>query len=270
MNPTSGSGSSAASRARLLIVAAMRDEVAGLLGRLGRTRGGAERWGHCHVHFGRLAGTDVAVAWTGEGAELAARGLAAVLGNVPITRVLGLGVAGGLSPGLEPGDLIVGSRVQQGSQPAAAGDEKWADRALALGGVLSGTVLTTRRVLCTAAEKAAAWTGMLGSTANAVVDLETAVWARVAAEHGVPFLAARAVCDTAREDLPLDLNACLDADGKVNRLKVARRALFQPSAMRELWDLRARVKLCERRLAEFAERLIRADEPQALPPGGAR
>jgi adenosylhomocysteine nucleosidase len=249
----------AAPRRWTAVVSAMYVEIAPLVARCAVEN--ESRLGSVRVRAGRIEGADVVLAWTGEGAELATRGLTALLDALPAVRVLGLGVAGGLSPALQPGDIVVGSRLWQGAHPVAASDARWVDRALALGGARGGTLVTSSRMLCTAAEKAAAWALLRGSAEAAAVDLETAAWAKVAGQRGLPFLAVRAVCDTACEDLPFDLNDCVDPAGRVSRFKVARKAILQPSAMRELWSLRRRVTDCSRRLADFVVPLLGEGQP---------
>ena len=239
---------------RTAVIATMYAEIAPLIARCTVER--RQRWGDCNARVGRIGDTDVVLAWTGEGAEMAARGLQALLDRVPVDRVLGIGVAGGLTPLLEPGDLVVGNRMLSGTGAVKGPDSRWVDRALALGGARAGTLLTSKRMLCTAAEKAAAWVALRGSAETATVDLESAAWANVSGEHGVSFMGLRAVCDTAREDLPFDLNECVDEAGRVSRFKVARKALLRPSAMRDLWDLRRRVAACSRQLAAFTVRLL--------------
>ena len=60
--------------------------------------------------------------------------------------------------------------------------------------------------------------------------------------------------------LPFDFNECVGPDGRVNRTKVAFRALMRPSAVGDLIGLRRRVSLCADRLADFVTALLAADE----------
>ena len=234
----------------------MRAEVAPLLERLQVTR--RERDGECQMVAGSLFGTPVVLAWTGEGAKLAESGARALLARFAVERMLIVGVAGGLSPELGAGCLVLASRIVDPLGPAPQPDEAWLATGLGLGEARAATVLTSGRILCSSESKHLART-RLRDDAPAVVDLESAAYARVAGEHGLAFLVVRAVSDTADEELPFDLNRCIDESGRVSRSRVVRQALLQPAAMRSLWGLRRRVGDCARSLAGFTERLLAAE-----------
>jgi len=213
---------------------------------------------------GTLGASRVVLAWTGEGCERARQGARALLDLFPIEKMLVVGIAGGLSHELEAGSLLIARSVIDTSRSAEAPrpDPEWFDRGVALGGVRAGTVLTSREILCDASAKARARSEWAGDDL-AVVDLESAAYAQVAAENGVRFLVVRAVSDTADEDLPFDLNSCVDATGRVSRTRVVGRALLHPAAIGSLWRLRARVAKCAEALAVFTERLLQAERASA-------
>jgi len=93
----------------------------------------------------------------------------------------------------------------------------------------------------------------------AAVDMESAAWSRVAAAHGIPFLAVRAISDRFDEDLPSYLADCVGADGGVRRRAVVRRALANPSTIPALWRMRRRVDAAVAVLAEFLRTLLAAN-----------
>lgn len=231
-------------RPPIAVVAALRAELAGVLEALDDTRGRAE---------GTLAGRAVRLAWTGDGARSARAGLEALLDRSPVAGVLVLGVAGGLSPNLAPGVAVAAERVVDAAgEPAPAPDAEWRARVVATAPyVVPGTFASRDEIAVTAAEKAELWR-RLGAPEVATVDLETAAWARVAAARGVPYLAVRAISDTAGETLPLDFNRYRDRHGRVSRLAVAARALRRPSMIRPLRALERRVAECAERLAGVA------------------
>jgi adenosylhomocysteine nucleosidase len=235
------------------IVAAMREELAPLLAlteveRRGKIAGSDVVWGM----QGREA---VVIASTGEGHVSAERGTAALLDEVPVSRLLVMGVSGGLTAELEPGALVVGRRVLQGGEAVPAPDGDWVEEALRIEGAVAGTMVTTREILCTPASKAAA-REQLVDAGPAVVDLETAIYAEAAATSGVPWLAVRAVCDTAEEELPIDFNQFRDSEGRVQRDRIMYHAMRHPSVVRGLRDMQQRVSLCADRLASFVQRLL--------------
>jgi nucleoside phosphorylase len=216
----------------------------------------------CRTWVGELGPKPVLLACTGEGRRRAERGLRAVLDRQPVGRLLVLGVAGGLSPALTAGELLVARRVLRGGRPLPPPDAAWVERALGLGLARAGTAITSERILCTAADKSRAWSEV-GEAEPATVDLESAAYAEVAAERGIPYFVLRAVSDPADEAFPLDLNLCLDADGGVSRARVIRRALMHPASVRGLWELRRRVGLCAENMARFAEELLGSGEVES-------
>jgi adenosylhomocysteine nucleosidase len=235
------------------VVAALREELSALVA---RTRvAGRVRVGRARVLRGQLAGQEVVLASTGDGARNAELGIRAVLDRFPVARVLVLGVAGALSPALAAGALVVSREVRDREGLAPAPDPDWLEQALARGGAEQGTIVSSERILCTPASKAGAWRS-LGARDAAVVDLESAAYARAAAERGIRYLVVRSVCDPADEPLPFDLNRCTDPRGGVNRVKVLRHALRHPGVIGPLWRLYRRVGRCSRRLASFAEELV--------------
>jgi len=239
------------------VVAAMPEELAPLVAGIPSLRGRRARYGRSLR--GRLGDAEVVLACTGEGRERAMRGTVEVLDSYPVDLLLGVGTAGGLTPALESGTLVVASRLHDGEGPVARPDPGWVDRALAHRGTVEGTVLTSERILCSAAEKAAAHSRM-AANGPAVVDLESAAFATAAARAGVPCLIVRAVCDAAEDDLPFDLNLCRGKDGRIDRFAVMRQAVFSPGAARELLRLRKRVAAASEQLARFVLEILQEED----------
>jgi adenosylhomocysteine nucleosidase len=213
--------------------------------------------------FGRLGGAPVVLASTGDGAPAAARGLAALLAAASVDRLLVLGVAGGLSPDLAPGDLLAARRVVEDGRAAPPPDAGWLAAAIA-GGAVAGTAVTTARILVTPAEKRAVLRSLAasGAAGPATVDLESATYARLAAERGIPYLVVRAVIDAAGEPLPLDFNRARGAGGGVMAARVIGMALARPRVWGALADLRRRLRSGARGLARLAV-LLAAAAPAA-------
>ena len=248
----SASSCTGTERKPALVVAAMPEELRPLLA---RTRIDHRlSVGGCKAHRGTLGSARVILAHTGDGHTRAAAGLEALLERFEVRLVVVVGIAGGLSPALASGDLVVARAVLEGHESLPAPDAKWVELALLNDNVVAGTIVSTGAILCTPAAKAAA-----GSTLGnepGTVDLESAAFARIATRKNVPYLVVRAVCDTADEALPFDLNECRDESGAVRRIEVVRRALLNPSAAGGLWRLRKRLGLCSTRLARFTDDLL--------------
>ena len=241
-----------------VIVAALPEEISALLARTSAAR--VLSVGRRRVVCGRIGLAPVVVCATGDGRHAAEQGLAQILDAVPAGCVLAIGVAGGLTPDLGPGSLVVARRLLDGDRPAAEPDPTWLRRAERIGGAVLGVCVTAERILVRAAEKAAA-ARVLSQPGPATVDLESAAYARVAAERGLPCLVVRAVSDAAWEDLPLDFETLRRHDGGVSRVRVAARALVRPRAIPGLVRMRRRVASCADRLAAFVTALVDGGAP---------
>lgn len=245
--------------APIALVAPLSEEMAVLRHRL--ERHGAERLDLPHLAWsarGRLAGFPVILATTGDGAERAQRGTEALLAALPVRALLALGVAGGLTPALEINDLVLGAEVVDAERNQALSPS--AD-ALALAerttGARPALLLSTRRLALTAERKAELARDHAPGRL-AAVDLESCRYAAAATAAGVPWMVMRAISDTATEALPQLLERCLDADGGIDRKRVARQLLRQPAALPRLLQMRRRVERAAERLADAAGSLLAA------------
>jgi nucleoside phosphorylase len=303
--PPAAGASPSAPAAPTAIIAPLAAELAGVLAatRARRTlrvrveerpgRGPWRRWrrwpwsSRRTVIFGRLAGEEVALMATGDGPAAATAGLQALLAAARPRRLLAIGVAGGLTPGLAEGTLVAARQVvaADGAPVPREPDAAWLAAALAAGAV-AGAVVSADRILADPAARQAvlgtalprpATTAMAATTATpattampartmpaampgviAVADLESVAYARVAAARSLPYLVVRAVLDPADERLPLDFEACRDGGGRVSNARVLGHALARPRSLGKLWRLRARVRDAAAGLAALAERLVAA------------
>ena len=196
---------------------------------------------------------DVVIASTGEGPRKAARAANLLCAGYRPELVVGAGVAGALSEDLGVGDIFVARRVFDSAGEAPPPDPRLTARASAMPGARSGTLVSVERPLVTASEKAACGANV---DAPAAVDMESAAWARTAAEHGIPYVVIRAVSDGARDELPGYLSRCMDRNGGIRRWQVALHALAQPSTIRVLRSMQHRVVDSTDRLAAFVEHFL--------------
>lgn len=242
--------------ARVAVVVALPAEAGPLRRRL-RDRRPAELGG-LRCEEGRLGGHEVVLAVTGDGAGAARRGLVRLLDAArpgEIEALVVVGVAGGLSDGLPVGSLVAAAEVRNGSGVVPVPDVAWLKRALGQPGVASGTVVSAAEIALDPIAKRRLG-AVLPAGGPAVVDLESATFARLAAGRGVPYLVVRAVSDTVDEALPVDFNRFRGEDGGVRQRRVALHALPRPALWRPLRELGRRVELCAERLADVAEGLL--------------
>ncbi len=138
--------------------------------------------------------------------------------------VISFGIAGGLAPGLRPGTVVIGGTIIDGSRRFAS-DAMWIGRLVdrlprAVVGDLAGT-----DGIVTGAEGKRALRGATGALA---VDMESHIVARLAAQHGVPFVALRVVADPAERSLPHAATVGMRPDGTTDAAAVLRSLTRRP------------------------------------------
>lgn len=240
------------------VVAASPEELRGLERRLG----GRRRSRRAGLRFveGRLGRAHVVAVVTGEGRASAGAGARVLLDALPLDLLLVLGLAGGLSPALELGSLVVARRVLDETGPAPEPDAKRSARIARRCGARPATFFTSRRLLGSAEDKRDAWR-RLGEDDAATVDLETSAVAALAHARGIPYAALRAISDSAEETLPVPLERFVDERGRIRRHALLREALLRPKLLPGLLALRRRAALCSERLGRAVADSLREDEP---------
>ncbi len=238
----------------VVVVSAIPEELKALARRLTGVR--RDRIGGLEVRRGELGDREVVLAVTGEGSRLAAAASERLLTGTGVAALVGVGVAGGLTPDLGAGDLVVGCRVLEAGGGAVEPPEwRWSEPARRLADRRGGTLLTVSRIARTPGRKRElAARFELGS--RAAVDLESAAWAHAAMARGLPWQILRAVSDEVDETLPLDFDRFRDADGRLSRRRLVAHALVRPRLLTELDRLRRRVESCAQALAAATEELL--------------
>ena len=182
-----------------------------------------------------------------------------------ITAIIICGFAGALSPELQPGDLLLAGSVAPASTPYNRyfPDEDLYDAAETLimdesGSslklrTLSGDLVTSNSVLTSPGEKRA----LFELTGGFAVDMETIGAVRVAQEHGIRWLAIRAITDAANKGLPLDFNAHMNSKGNISYAKVMKSVLKRPAKIPALIQLGKRSSQAAKNLSSFLTALLR-------------
>jgi adenosylhomocysteine nucleosidase len=163
----------------------------------------------------KIKGADVACA----GARpQKARWLARELIQRGATKLLSLGIAGGLEPGLPVGAMIIGSQV-------ISADSKWTCDPAWVSVLMRtfpeahcGPIWGSETIVATAREKRAVYE----KSRCLAVDMESQCAAQIAAEAGVPLGVVRVVCDSADVEVPSVVMAVIAEDGSID----ARKALW--------------------------------------------
>lgn len=162
------------------------------------------------------------LARAGGGLPAGAEAAAAWLAGRNVACLVSFGLAGGLDPALRPGDIVVPARVLEGDH-AFPTDPDLSARF----GPRQGTLLAGAAIVADAAEKAL----LFARTGALAVDLESGAVARVAARHGLPFAAVRAVCDPAGRSLPPAALVALNHRGAIALLHVLAALVRQPGQL---------------------------------------
>lgn len=213
-----------------------------------------ERSGGRTVSIGRIGAWRSALVEGGEGLSHARESARFMLDFARPSALIGAGVAGGISPGLEVGEVLAGGRVAGPGPAAIPGDFGWLARARRAG-AREGLLVTAAELFVTVAAKSSLWRSF-DCADPAAVDLESFGWAQAAAEERVPFLALRGVADRAHDELPALLLRCRDSSGATDRKLVALQAIRHPGSIAGLVSLARKTRRASIRLAGVIERLL--------------
>ena len=125
-------------------------------------------------------------------------------------RLVSFGIAGGLDPSLQPGDLIIGSAVHTTDGERFPVDQKWlAHLTKHLTEARVADVVGSSAIAASASEKA-----MLHRDSGAAcVDQESHWVAEAAHADRLPFIVVRAIADRATDSLPPAVLVGLDKRG---------------------------------------------------------
>jgi nucleoside phosphorylase len=144
------------------------------------------------------------------------------------TAIASIGLAGALDPALGLGDWIVADRIVGAIDHPC--DSRWSDAlARSLPHARRGAIFADGRLIADPAEKQA-----LARFAGAV-DMESHVAAAVAAAHGLPFMAARCISDTASHALPPAIAVAMRADGGLDLTAVLGSIISRPGQLPALF-----------------------------------
>jgi len=151
------------------------------------------------------------------------------------------GFAGGLNPALRTGTVLFSADLHF----------PWSD-GLTAAGCRPGRFHCAEKVIGSAAEKRKIWQ----ATGADAVEMESEAIRSLARARDIPSATVRVISDAADEDLPLDFNKLLNAEGRLPIGKLFCSLLGQPSSLLGLWRLRRQTRLAARRLAAVLHPLL--------------
>ena len=162
----------------------------------------------------------------------------------PLQGLALIGWAGGLHPGLAPGDVVLADAALD------AQGERVPCTIVRLPGARMGALLTAPTVLLTPQAKRAA--SQYGALAVEMEAYPLAAWTRA---HNLPFVHARVILDPASEAVP-DLSGTLDPLGHAHPGRLARRLLLRPGLAIAALRLVGRVRTLGPTLGQVARAVV--------------
>jgi adenosylhomocysteine nucleosidase len=234
---TSESGS------RIAILAPMRSELRPLVRLLSLKR---SRSSNRSILWGTFDRLEIVATTTGIGTQAAARTAERILDTTPVHHLIVVGIAGGIGPSVDIGDLVVPDLVIDQSTGAEY-------RPTVLGGEESrGTLVTADDVIIDQSE-----ISRLESQGVIAVDMETAAIAAVCERQRCPWSVFRAISDRA-DDGSIDpaVFGLAGPNGEPNLPALVRFILTNPKRVPELAHLARGLSLATNAAASAAVRAI--------------
>jgi adenosylhomocysteine nucleosidase len=140
----------------------------------------------------------------------AAAACARTLSDEGVAALASFGMAGGLAPALEAGDLLLPRRVLGPDGAVFPTDDAWRLRLAALAGAhADGALAGSAEAVTGPAAKSA----LHRATGAVAVDMESHEVAMIAKERGLPFLVVRAVADPWNRTIPSAALVGIGPDG---------------------------------------------------------
>ncbi len=171
---------------------------------------------------------NILVALSGIGAERAYRA-GSLLVAQGATALLSWGCAAALDDRLKAGSLILPERIIGATGEIYLVNTEWHRRLYQTLSVKlpvhTSPLVESDAIVKTSAEK---W-ALAEHTQAAATDMESAAQARVANEHRLPFMAIRAIVDTASTDIPENVLNALDQQGSISVWKLLTSAFLLPA-----------------------------------------
>ena len=186
---------------------------------------------------------------TGMGRRNTEAAMAGALAHSRPEIVLTAGVAGGLRPGVSLGTVLV-------QTPAESGLEK----VLVQAGARRGKIVCADRVASTSEEKKK----LHASTGADAVEMESGHIMTWCARENIRAATVRVVLDTAEETLPLDFNALMDKNQRMDYWKLAKVLMRSPGKIPALIRLQRRSSQAAESLAKVLVEACKAlrEEPR--------
>lgn len=194
--------------------------------------------------FKRLIGSrpDVRVLMTGMGQRNAEKAIRAALAIEKPARVFTCGFAGGLNPELKTGDVVFLTAYWD------------IDKSLVEAGARPVSFFYSPQVVSTRVEKEKIWR----EKHVGAVEMESHYIQEICREQAIPCATVRVILDTANEDLPLDFNALMTPDMRMDFWKLYWTLVKSPGKVPALMRLGKQSKAAAQKLAALLHKIVTA------------
>lgn len=172
---------------------------------------------------------------TGMGRKNAAASIRRALATLKPRLVVTAGFAGGLNPELALGTVVFDEDFEVGLGPELLKLE-----------AVPARFYCARRVAVTAAEKLELWK----TTGADVVEMESSVIRTICREQKTPSATVRVISDAAGDDLPLDFNALMTSNDRINYPKLIWQLLSRPKNIPRVMKFQEQTVFAARKLGE--------------------
>lgn len=256
----------------LALLGALREEIADLHRRMVLEEASISQ--DCHIYQGKYKNQDVLLVQTGLGKERAERATKLVLERYPVTTLISLGFGGALTPEAKVDDIILCSKLHCGdnrgtNRELESGKTYWSDSSLislvsqrlkstATRFRLGSSVTVTQPVSGPEAKRK-----LVKAFGADVADMESYWIAKIASERQIPFLAVRAISDTAEDSL-LPFDQILTSDGKWRWQKAALYFISHPPHLIRLFGLYRKARQARKSLTIFVDCLYGGTSPRVM------
>ena len=201
----------------------------------------------------QISGAEIDVLFTGIGGKSAWLETANAIYKSEIDVCISSGLAGGLRPEHQIGEILVAEKVLASPGDLVVLSEPLLVKsAVAMGAKRVSFFYTADRVVLRAAEK-----HHLGAFADAV-EMESCGVLLEASLFAAGTVAIRAISDTSDEDLPLDFNRVTGDSGDISMKRILSEVVSAPGSIPALIRFGQRSRLAAESLANFLDRFLQA------------
>jgi adenosylhomocysteine nucleosidase len=218
----------------------------------------AEKWSAGNVQVANVAGVEVGVLLTGMGPKRAGVAAAGVIwgDSESISACISSGLAGALRAEYVVGEILAAKSVYSQTEQSERAVREVACSAFLVmlaaeqGATEVNRFYTGEQVVGTAGEKHA-----LGHDSDAV-EMESFEVVHEALAFGIPSVAIRAISDSVDDNLPIDMNRIVSADGSVSVPRVIGEVAKKPQSIPGLVRLGKNSRKAAENLAKFLDSYI--------------